>query len=327
MNNAPPWTVRKEKWMKETKIREKHTGLIAAVFTPMKQDRTLNLEIVPAIAEHLIGDGVQGFYVCGTTGEGPLLSSEERRAVAQAYVAAAGGRVPVIVQVGHNSLAEARGLALHAGEIGADAISAVAPMYFRPESTEVLIDCLREIASVVPDLPLFYYHIPALSGVNLDVLDLLGRAEKRLPSLAGIKYSALTVHEYQACLDFGQGRYTVLFGCDEMLLSGLSVGASGAVGSSYNFAAPLYTAVMEAFERGDHGEARRLQGLSVQMTRLLYRYRGQPAFKAVMGLLGLDCGPNRLPLKTLSANEIKSMKGELEGIGFFDWARGNGLSR
>jgi N-acetylneuraminate lyase len=323
MNNALPSTVRKEKWMKEKKIRERCTGLIAAVFTPMKQDRTLNLEIVPAIAEHLIGDGVRGFYVCGTTGEGPLLSSEERRAVAQAYVAAAAGRVPVIVQVGHNSLAEARGLALHAGEIGADAISAVAPMYFRPESTEVLIDCLREISSVVPDLPLFYYHIPALSGVDVDVLDLLGRAEQDLPSLVGIKYSASTVPEYQACLNFGRARYTVLFGYDEMLLSALSVGAPGAVGSSYNFSAPLYVAIIEAFERGDLAEARRLQGLSVQMIRFMYRYRGQPAFKAAMGLLGLDCGPNRLPLKTLSAHEIRSMKRELEEIGFFDWARGN----
>ncbi|MHC4435010.1 MAG: dihydrodipicolinate synthase family protein, partial [Planctomycetota bacterium] len=114
--------------MIKTNITERCTGL------------ALNLDIVPAIAEHLIGDGVRGFYVCGTTGEGPLLSSEERRAVARAYVAAAGGRIPVIVQVGHNSLTEARSLAVHAAEIGADAIAAIAPMYFKPESTGILID-------------------------------------------------------------------------------------------------------------------------------------------------------------------------------------------
>ncbi|NOR66125.1 MAG: N-acetylneuraminate lyase [Woeseiaceae bacterium] len=310
--------------MTDTTIRERCTGLIAAVFTPMTSDCTLDLKKAPLIVERLIADGIRGLYVCGTTGEGPLLSSEERRAVARAYVAAARGRIPVIVQVGHNSLTEARGLAIHAGEIGADAIAAVAPMYFRPESTEVLIDCLHEIASVVPDLPFFYYHIPALTGMQIDVLDLLGRAEQHLPSLVGIKYSATSVHEYQACLDFGQGRYTILFGCDEMLLSGLSVGAPGAVGSTYNFAAPFYNAMIEAFERGDLEEARRLQSLSIQMIRLMYRYRGQPAFKATMGLLGLDCGPNRLPLKALSADEIRSMKRELEELGFFDWARGNG---
>jgi N-acetylneuraminate lyase len=304
-------------------VKDKYTGLIAAVFTPMEQDRTLSLKKVPPIVEHLIGDGVRGLYVCGTTGEGPLLSSDERRAVAQAYVAAAEGRIPVIVQVGHNSLTEARGLALHAGEIGADAIAAVPPMYFKPTSTKVLVDCLRELTSVVPDLPFFYYHIPTLTAMQVDVLDLLERAEGQLPSLAGIKYSATTVHEFQACLDFAQGRYEILFGCDEMLLSSLSVGALGAVGSTYNFAAPLYNALIEAFGRGDIREARRLQGLSLRMIRLLCRYRGQPGFKAIMGLLGLDCGPNRLPLDTLSADEIQAMRRDLEEIGFFEWGRGN----
>lgn len=303
-------------------VKDKYAGLTAAVLTPMGHDGTLNLEMVPAMVEHLIGDGIRGLYVCGTTGEGPLLSSDERRDVAHAYVAAAAGRIPVIVQVGHNSLTEARALALHADRIGADAIAAVPPMYFKPTSTEVLVDCLREITSVASDLPFFYYHIPRITATQVDVLDLLKHAEADLPNLAGIKYSAPTIHEFQACLDFAQGRYTILFGCDEMLLSSLSVGGSGAVGSTYNFAGPLYNALIDTFGRGDMEEARWLQSLSVRMVRLLSEYRGLPAFKAVMGLLGLDCGPNRLPLETLSVDEIEAMKRDLEQIGFFDWARG-----
>lgn len=296
-----------------------YTGLIAAVFTPMKSDCSLNLEVVPAITEYLIRERISGIYVCGTTGEGPSLSSDERREVAEAYVAAAGERIPVIVQVGHNSLAEARGLALHASEIGADAIAAVPPMYFKPESTEVLVDCLHQIASAAPELAFFYYHIPALTGAQVDVIELLRQAESRLPSLVGIKYSAMTVHEFQACLEFAQGRYEILFGCDEMLLSALAVGAYGAVGSTYNFAAPLCYAIVEAFERGDLEEARRSQSLCLSLLSLLCRCRGRPAFKAAMGLLGLDCGPARLPLQTLSPEEIQTMKRDLEGIGFFDW--------
>ncbi|MEA3224897.1 MAG: dihydrodipicolinate synthase family protein [Planctomycetota bacterium] len=319
--------VKRELDMTAATVKSRYTGLIAAVFTPMEQNRTLSLKMAPQIVEHLIGDGIRGLYVCGTTGEGLLLSIAERRAVAQAYVAAAGGRIPVIVQVGHNSLTEARGLAVHAGEIGADAIAAVPPMYFRPESTKVLIQCLRDITSVVPGLPFFYYHIPSFTGMQIDVLDLLRRAEQELPSLTGIKYSAMTMNEFQACLDFAQGRYAILFGCDDMLLSSLSVGASGAVGSTYNFAAPLYNALIDAFGQGDLEEARRLQGLSLRMIRLLYRYRGQPAFKATMGLLGVDCGPNRLPIETLSADEIQAMKRDLEEIGFFDWARGEGQAK
>jgi len=307
--------------MTQASNKDKYAGLIAAVFTPMAADGTLNLDLVPAIVEHLIGDGIRGIYVCGTTGEGPLLSGDERRAVARAYVDAAGGRISVIVQVGHNSLTEARGLALHAREIGADAISAVPPMYFKPESTEILIECLREITSAVPDLPFFYYHIPRFTGAQIDVLELLRRTERDLPSLIGIKYSATTVNEYQECLDFAEDRYAVLFGCDEMLLSALSAGAAGAVGSTYNFAAPLYNALIEAFKQKDLEEARRLQSLSLRMIRLMYKYRGLPAFKATMGLSGLDCGPNRLPIETLSADEVQAMKLDLENMGFFDWAR------
>ncbi len=307
--------------MIETANKEKYRGLIAAVFTPFAADGTLNPDLVPAIVEHLIGDGIRGIYVCGTTGEGPLLSGDERRAVARAYVDAVGRRIPVIVQVGHNSLTEARGLAVHARQVGADAISAVPPMYFKPESTEVLVECLREITSAVPELPFFYYHIPRFTGAQIDVLELLRRAERELPGFIGIKYSAATVNEYQECLDFVEDRYAILFGCDEMLLSGLSAGAAGAVGSTYNFAAPLYNSLITAFERRDLEAARRFQSLSLKMIRLMYKYRGLPAFKATMGLLGLDCGPARLPIQTLSADEVQAMKLDLEHIGFFDWSR------
>lgn len=301
--------------------RREYSGLVAAVFSPMDKDGRLNLEQVPAITEFLIQDGVQGFYVCGTTGEGPLLSSQERRDVAQAYVAAVSGRIPVIVQVGHDSLTEARELACHAQQIGADAIAAIPPTYFRPASVDVLIECLAKIASAAPGLPFFYYHIPRLTEVVVDVPEFLERALERLPSLAGVKYSAPTVYELQACLNFAPERYTMLFGCDEMLLSGLCAGVQGAVGSTYNFAAPLYLGIMKAFEQNDLIAARQLQNLSVQMVRVLCRYRAQPAFKATMGLLGFDCGPSRLPLKTLCPEEVRAMKSELEQIGFFQWAR------
>src|SRR5690554_2274667 len=105
-------------------------GLIAATFTPMKEDGSINLEPIGPIVDQLIEDGVEGLYVCGSTGEGPSLTTEERCRVAAAYTEAAAGRIPVIVQVGHTSLEDARHLAAHARRIGADAISAVAPYYY-----------------------------------------------------------------------------------------------------------------------------------------------------------------------------------------------------
>jgi N-acetylneuraminate lyase len=301
-------------------MENRYAGLIAAVFTPMGEDGSLNLGQIPSVVDHLVRAQIGGLYVCGTTGEGPSLSSEERRATATAYVEAAAGKLPVIVQVGHNSLTESRGLVSHAETIGADAVSAMPPAYFKFESLKTLIDCLAEIASAAPKLPLFYYHIPSMTGMDFDMVEFLRECSKRLPNLAGIKYSHLAVDEYQACLELENRRFDVLFGRDEMLLSALCVGAAGAVGSTYNFAGPLYRRIIDAFARGDLREARRCQALSVEMVRILCRYRGQPAFKAAMKLIGPDCGPNRLPLETLTSEELQAMKNELAGIGFFDWA-------
>jgi N-acetylneuraminate lyase len=300
---------------------EKHfTGLIAAVFTPMCEDGSLNLSQVPPVVEHLIRTQVSGIFVCGTTGEGPSLSSEERRTTAAAYVEAAAGRLPVIVQVGHNSLAESRTLASHAQAIGADAISATPPAYFKFESPRTLVDCLAEISPAAPKLPLFYYHIPSMTGMDFDIAEFLNLASESLPMLAGIKFSDSAIPKFQAAVEFENRRFDVLFGSDEMLLSGLCAGAAGAVGSTYNFAGPLYRRLIDAFERGDINEARRCQGLSIEMVRVLRRYRIQSALKAAMKLIGLDCGPSRLPLVALTGDELQTMKEELDGIGFFDWA-------
>jgi N-acetylneuraminate lyase len=302
------------------------TGIVPAVHTPMHPDGSLHLERIPAIVEHLIQDRVAALYVCGSTGEGPLLTSEERMAVAQAYVRASNGRIPVVVQVGHDSLREARRLARHAAEVGADAISATPPSFFKPGSLEVLLNCLAEIAAGAPQLPFYYYHIPRLTGVEIDVVRLLQSGREAIPSLNGLKYSAFTIFELQACAEVEQGRFNILFGSDEMLLSGLAGGAQGAVGSTYNFAAPLYNRIIDAFQRGAIVEAQRLQGLSVRMLRVLNRY-GMPnnnlsAIKAVMGLIGLDCGPLRLPLVNLSAEHVEALRAELAEIGFFQWGRG-----
>jgi N-acetylneuraminate lyase len=291
---------------------------VAAVFTPMHGDATLNLDPVEPIVEYLIGKGVAGLYVCGTTGEGPSLSTEERKAVAAAYVSAARGRIPVVIQVGHTSVQEAAHLAAHAQAIGAAAISAVSPWYFKPASVDVLVDCLAMITAAAPDLPFYYYHQPALTGVQLDMLELLRLGPDRLPTFAGIKYSAQKVDDFQACVEFADGRYDILFGCDEMLLSGLAAGARGAVGSTYNFLAPLYRRVIEAFERGDLDEARRCQGLAVKLVHTIVRYRVHAGLKAAMKLIGIDCGPTRLPVAALQPKEVERLRQELDALGFFD---------
>lgn len=297
------------------------TGLVAATFTPMRADGSLWLDQVGPVVDRLIDEGISALYVCGSTGEGPSLSVEERHETAAAYVGAAAGRLPVVVQVGHTSLAEARGLAAHAAGIGADAISAVPPWYFRPDSVESLVDCLAEITAAAPGLPFYYYHIPSLTGVALDMVRFLRCAGPRLESLAGIKYTAPTVDEFQALIELDGGRYDILFGRDEMLLSGLGAGARGAIGSTYNFAAPLFGRLIDAFEQGKPAEARSHQSRAVELVRLLLPYGTLPAFKAAMGLVGPDCGPCRLPLRRLTDDQTARLTADLEAAGFFQWGR------
>ncbi len=277
----------------------------------MNHDGSLRLDRVPELVSHLKGQGVAGLYVCGSTGEGPLLSSEERKKTAEAYVQAAKGKLRVIVHVGHDSLAEATMLAQHAASIGADAIASLSPGYFKCDSVDTLIDWLGAIAHHAAPLPLYYYHIPSMSGHSYSMTELLEKAPTRLPTLAGIKYTATDLAEFQACVELSNGRYDLYFGVDEMLLSAVAVGASGAVGSTYNFAAHLYLSMVEAYFSGKFEKARRLQAQAVHMVSVLKRYRGMPGIKAAMKLVGLDCGPNRPPLNTLTEEETIAMKHEL----------------
>jgi N-acetylneuraminate lyase len=182
-----------------------------------------------------------------------------------------------------------------------------------------LIDCIGEISSAAPNLPFYYYNIPSLTGINFNMVEFLRLGSKRIPNLAGIKYTNSAIDEYRECLKFENERFNVLFGRDEMLLSAFSAGAEGAVGSTYNFAGSLYQRIITAFEQGNLSEAQKYQDLSVEMIRIIFDHGGQAALKAVMKLIGLDCGPNRLPLRTLKPEELQAMKEELEKIGFFDW--------
>ncbi|HRE50222.1 MAG TPA: dihydrodipicolinate synthase family protein [Flavitalea sp.] len=300
--------------MKKSKIE----GMVAAAFTPMKAPGDIDLERIPALTDHLIRQKVQGIYVCGSTGEGPSLTGAERKAVAEAFVRASRKRVPVLVHVGHNSVREARELSAHAREIGADYISSVAPSYFKIGSVEGLVHALAEIASGAPELPFYYYHIPRLTGMAVNMPAFLEQAGRSIPSLAGIKFTSPELHEYQACLNAAGEQYDILYGTDEMLLGALAVGAKGYIGSTYGFLPLLYRRLRESFDSGDLQKARALQLQSVDVVRIIVKYGGLAAQKVMMKFSGVDCGNVRNPLQGLSAEDEASMEKDLLKAGFFD---------
>ncbi len=300
--------------------RERHLrGLIAAPHTPMHSDGALNLDAIERYADMLAANGVKGVFVCGTTGEFASLTVDERMRVAQRWIAASKGALKVIVHVGSTCLADARALASRAQETGADAIAAVPPYYVKPASVDDLVEFCSGIASAAPELPFYYYHIPSMSGVDIEVADFLAKGAGRIPNLAGAKFTHEDLVDYGRCVRLADGAFNMLFGRDETLLSALAHGARGAVGTTYSYAAPLYLRLMEAFEAGDMDGARSEQARAVEMIEVLRKAGGALSCgKAVMKMLGVDCGPARPPLRNPSEEEIAALRADLERVGFFD---------
>lgn len=296
----------------------RHRGLYAAPFTPFRPDGNVAIELIPALVAHLKHSGLAGAFVCGSNGEGPSLSVDERKAVAEAWIDAAGTDFEIMVHVGHSSVREAQRLAEHAAGIGASAISAVAAFYFAIRDVARLADCLAEIASAAPATPFYYYHIPALTSVNLDVVGLLELAGDRISNFAGVKYTAPTLWEYQACLNAGAGRFDIMFGLDEMLLPALAVGAQAAIGSTYNFAGPLFRKVVDHYRAGRLDDARAQMARLVEMVRVMLSFPPIPAQKEIMRILGFDFGGCRLPLQQLTNEQTAELHARLEALGF--WA-------
>ena len=294
-------------------------GLIAAPHTPFHADGTLAPETIPAQARLLAHNGVRGAFICGTTGEGSSLTGDERRQVVEAWVAARPASLAVIVHVGHLSQGDACGFAHHAAAAGADAIATIAPSFFKPATVGDLVQWCAPIAAAAPGLPFYFYHMPGMTGVNHAAADFLRAAEKVIPNLAGVKFTHENLMDFGSATEVAGGKFDLLFGRDEILLAGLALGARGAVGSTYNFAAPLYHRIIDAFNRGDLAAARRDQLRAIEFIEVLGRHGGLAAGKSAMKLIGLDCGPVRSPLRPLTAQDEASLRAGFERIGFFDY--------
>ncbi|MFZ4767329.1 MAG: dihydrodipicolinate synthase family protein [Roseimicrobium sp.] len=295
-------------------------GLVAATHTPFHHDGSLNLAVVENQAAHLLANGVRYAFICGTTGESSSLTVAERHTLAEHWLEVTrGSELAVIVHVGANCLADARAIASQAQQLGAVAISALAPSYFKPASVAALVECMAEIAAAAPELPFYYYEIPTLTGITISPSAFLAAAAERIPNLAGLKFTSSNLMEYQLCRAFSEGAFDVPFGSDEMLLGALVLGATGAVGSSFNFAAPIYQRLIKAYEAGDVAQARAEQLRSVRLIQCLANRGYMSAAKATMMLLGVDVGPPRLPHVALSAQQIEEHRRECEQLGLFTW--------
>jgi N-acetylneuraminate lyase len=293
-------------------------GLVSAPFTPMDRNGQLNLSLIPSYYQFLKANGVTGAFICGSTGEGVSITLAEKKAVAEAWAACSNHDedFKVMMFLGGTCIADCIDLAKHARAVGLYAVSFTGPFYFKPASAEMLAECCRTVAESVPGMPFYYYHIPVLTGVNFAMFDLLKAVDGRIPNFAGIKYTHEDFMDFQTCINFQNGKYDMLWGRDENMLSALALGTRGAVGSTFNYAAPLYYSLIDAFNNNDLKKAGELQQKSIDMIRLLGKYGGISVGKAYMKLVDMDCGEFRLPVKNMSAAQFKEFELDVAGLNF-----------
>jgi len=295
----------------------KLTGLIAAPHTPFDANNKVNFAAIDQIAELLIAQGVKGAYVCGTTGEGIHCSVAERKAIAERWANAAAGKLDIILHTGALSIADAVELTEHAETLDILATSAIGPCFFKPGSVDDLVEYCAQIAAAAPSKGFYYYH-SGMSEVNLDLEQFLIKGEQRIPNLSGAKFNNMDIYEYQRALRACGGKFDVPFGVDEFLPAGLAVGAVGAVGSTYNYAAPLYLKIIEAFNNGDHQQVIALMDKVIAIIRILVEYGGVAAGKVAMQLHGIDAGDPRTPIRSLTAAQKADVIAKMRDADFLD---------
>ena len=224
----------------------------------------------------------------------------------------------VLANIGETSIEHAQILMKTAQQYKLDGVGAVGPYYFKPASVELLVDYCALIACTVPELPFYYYHIPELTGVHFSMRDFLLNAARKIPNLAGMKFTDYNLMEFDHCNRLFNGRFKLFWGKDEVLLAALAMGAQGAVGSTYNYAAPLYMKLIQHFEAGDIEKAKKLQQKAIDMISLLIKYPGSG--KAFMNIVGLDFGPYRLPVQNMLPEQMDAFRSDLDKLGFHDFA-------
>lgn len=298
---------------------EKIVGLIDAPFTPFHANGDLNLEPIGKYASMLAKNGLKGVFINGSSGEGYMLTVEERMQLAERWMSVAPEGFKVIVHVGSCCLRDSARLAQHAQEIGAWGIGSMAPPFPHIGRIEELVKYCETIAAAAPNLPFYYYHIPAFNGAYLPMLDLLKAVDGRIPNFAGIKYTYESLYEYNQCRLYKDNKYDMLHGQDETILPSLAQGgAKGGIGGTTNYNGRCLVSIIDYWNKGDIENARKAQNYAQAVINVICHYRGNiVAGKRIMKLLGFDLGPNRVPFQNMTDEEEQKMKQELEAIDFF----------
>lgn len=278
-------------------------GLYAALITPFRENGEVNYGQIENIVEFLIQHGIDGFYVCGSTGEAFLLTVEERKKILETVVAKNEGRASVIAHVGSIGTDLSVALAKHAKEVGADAVSSVTPFYYKFSEKEI-VQYYYDLADRA-QMPTVVYNFPSLTGFALTAQDVDELVKNR--NIVGIKHTCLDLYALERFKRAHPG-LTVFNGHDEVMLYGMLAGADGGIGSTYNFMPHKFRKLCRLFSEGKLREAQEMQHEINDVIDYVAKYGAMRVAKEFLNCWGFDCGDCRAPFAPLTRTERTELK-------------------
>ncbi len=289
---------------------KKFTGVMPALVTPFDENKNVNVPVMKSLIEHLIGQGAYGFYIGGATGEGISMPRDRRELLAEEAIKQIGGRVPSIVHIASINFEEAKALARHAEAVGADAISAIPPLFYKYSENDVY-GYYKEIASSVNIPVMIYYNTNA--GFNMSAKFAARLYE--IDNVTAIKWTSSDYYGMMMVKELTNGEMNVINGPDEMLLMGLCAGADGGIGSTYNFMLPTIKAIYDNFTAGNIDEAKRQQVKATRIIYALHKFSGIPFVKVMLEKQGFAVGDALVPFKHYTEQEKQQLVEEAIKMG------------
>lgn len=283
--------------------KNKINTIFSALTTPFNENESLNIDALRKLVNFELDNGVEGFYCCGSSGEGLLLSNEERKKFLEVVIEEVKGRVPVISHIGTIRTADVIDLAKHAKSVGADAVSMIPPYYYKFSMKEI-IQYYIDVVNAVNDLPVIVYNIPQFTGVSFNK-DNAGELLAN-PKVVGIKHTSTDL--------FGLERMKTNFadkiyfnGFDEIFLSGLAAGATGAIGTTVNLYPKTFRRLKDLFDAGDIKHAMEIQKLINHRVEEMVNVGIFPAVKYLFYKQGIDVGKCRKPFAELTSSQKEKL--------------------
>ncbi|RDC58347.1 hypothetical protein DU508_05285 [Pedobacter chinensis] len=299
-------------------IKSQLQGFIATAFTPLNEDRTLNLSKVPEYYRFLKQSGVSGILILANS-EDEFLTIEEKLSLATAWrqIAINDQDFVTLLFICENSVEYAAKLVRHAYELKMSGIVIGFPENRKFGKVEHIVKVCQEILSKDVDMPVYFNYVETgEKSLDLDVIDLIGAMEKNIPFFTGIRFKSRNLQDFFACKNYKNGEYDLIWDAEEIFLPALSLGIKTSTGTQFNYLAPVYERLIKAFKDGDHFEAIRLEGEGIEFARICKKY-GPGAGKAYLKLRGIDCGPLKLPFEDIKTDQFMNFFWDLDRLNFF----------